>query len=436
MGCRQTFDWVINLVLWGGLAYIIIASLMELSKGAKDAAKAWIIISGIIYLLNAFISSHCSYFMHQTDAGKIYEKMDQTFKKAPSISMHIECYHFETRTVEHTDHKGVKTKHQEQVRVVTHTDAQEFSYKSWRDISGQFKLDITESMRDEDICYVTLSLAYEINFANDGSSDDFDRARKKFKEKNQKDKFQSYSESFTISGFEDKFLVQLTEDTPAMFGLGYFVFFTFLTFHAFYREFIDRHCHEQSFTIKKVVSTKQDLHAEELKKQYEYYDPRMVFKQQAVVFNPTQPPQFIPMMPMGQPVMGYQQPQIVYIPPPPPPPGTVLFYPVNQFAEVPPSANQSMNQTMLPLTAGEQIQQVNVIPSSNPPLQMIQPPQPQMMYQPQPPQVIYQPQPMYQPQPAMVQPGTVTYVSPPPPGATVLPQGAAPMSGYMLPSQH
>eukprot|EP01022_Parablepharisma_sp_SALTPOND_P013509 TRINITY_DN1812_c0_g1_i2.p2 TRINITY_DN1812_c0_g1~~TRINITY_DN1812_c0_g1_i2.p2 ORF type:complete len:180 (-),score=11.73 TRINITY_DN1812_c0_g1_i2:112-651(-) len=114
-------------------------------------------------------------------------------------------------------------------------------------------------------------------------------------------------------------MVQVTDVVPCCFGLGYFIWWSLIGFHLFYVLYVDNFCHEQEFTIKKVVSTRQDLRNEEINRRYEYYNPRMIMKNQTIVFGKAQP-QFLSLPPQGIP----QQP-----------PEGVLFVPANLLTEQP-----------------------------------------------------------------------------------------------------
>eukprot|EP01022_Parablepharisma_sp_SALTPOND_P013508 TRINITY_DN1812_c0_g1_i1.p1 TRINITY_DN1812_c0_g1~~TRINITY_DN1812_c0_g1_i1.p1 ORF type:complete len:426 (-),score=15.19 TRINITY_DN1812_c0_g1_i1:112-1266(-) len=319
MSIQRVFDWTLNLLLWGGIAFVTSAYTVPFTSGAQLGGIIGTCLIGLIYYLNAFCSSYIDYFLHQTDVAKIYEEIDKIFKSPPMIVMNIECYHYVTRTVHSRSRKGGSRTRTVRRRVVTHRANQEFTYRSWRDISGIFQLDTSQAAEDENLAYVKLALDKKVSFANDGSGEDFAQARDLFKALNRRDLYQRYWESFNIDGFSNNFMVQVTDVVPCCFGLGYFIWWSLIGFHLFYVLYVDNFCHEQEFTIKKVVSTRQDLRNEEINRRYEYYNPRMIMKNQTIVFGKAQP-QFLSLPPQGIP----QQP-----------PEGVLFVPANLLTEQP-----------------------------------------------------------------------------------------------------
>lgn len=296
MSCRRVFSWIANLLIWGAIAFVGISFGMDLASGAKNGSIAILIICAIIYYCEAFICSYCSYFMHLSVAAKSYEDIDKMFKSSPLVTMNITCYHYR-RTYRHRSRGGRSSSSSE--RVVTHRSSEEFRYMSWRDISGEFKLDMSGALKDENVAYVLLDLNLAVEFASDGTAEDYSRAKLDFVSRNRYDRYQDYHQGNSLPSFQDCFLIQVTDQQPCCFGLGYFIFFGLLTFNAIYSTYIDCYCHKQKFTVKKVISTRQNLSAPEMQSQYAYYDPRMLIANQMVVFPVNQDPQ---VMTLSQPI--------------------------------------------------------------------------------------------------------------------------------------
>lgn len=316
MGCRKVFRWIISLLLWASIAFIAVSFALDLSTSAKPTSIYLTAIIAIIYYCETFICSYCSYFMNLSMSAKSYEEMDRMFKAAPTLTMRITCYHYGSSRRSKGGSTGSK-------RVVTYHGREMFSYQSWRDISGEFKLDTSAAAKDDDYAYVMLSVSLETHFANDGTEADYARAKQRFISRSRFDRYQTFSQITEIRDFRNKFLVQVTDSPPCCFGLGYFLFFGLLTLNVFYSAYVESHCQMQHFIIKKAISTRQNLNVPELQSQYAYYDPRMTLPRQVVVFAPNQAPQVVM---MNQPVA--QQYASATMTPP-----ETLFVPMTQGIE-------------------------------------------------------------------------------------------------------
>lgn len=299
MRIRRIFDWITNLLFWGAIVFIGVSYGLDLSSSLKSVSIILAALFGLIYYGNTFICSYCSYLSNQMKMDKAYDSLDRAFKKPPRILMGIECYHY-TKSRKSGNNRGGRGRNKSNFRsstggkVVTHKAWEDFHYRSWRDISGEFKLDISEASRNEDVCFLLLDLSVEAHYANDGTSEDHQRKKHDFIVRNlRRDRCRRFYEQHTVEGLQPTAMVQLTDSLPCCFGLCYFVIFGLLSFNAIYSTYLDSYCHRQSFVIKKVVSTRTDLQANELQSQYAYYDPRFVLQKQVITFAPVQAPQII-----------------------------------------------------------------------------------------------------------------------------------------------
>lgn len=313
MSCRRVFTWIANLLIWGAIALVIVAFLGD-SSSLQSASIALLIICAIIYYCETFICSYCSSLSNITTAAKSYEDIDKMFKSSPLITMNIHCFHYARRRRYGAGRRrGMRSSE----RVITHRSSEEFPYQSWRDISGEFRLETSSAAKNDAVSYVLLDLALEVQFASDGTAEDYSRSKLDFVSRNRYDRYQSYFQRNDIPGFRERFLIQVTDNGPCCFGRGFFIFFGLLTFNAFYSTYVDCCCHRQKFTIKKAISTRQDLNAPKVQDQYAYYDPRMIMNNQMVVFNPAQGPQVYGLnQPGAQQYMNMQavQPQVLFAP--------------------------------------------------------------------------------------------------------------------------
>ncbi len=286
---KEIIKWLISLTVWMSLVYIFIGVI---NSYINTGMIVWLVFGMILYWYMVLRSSNFKYFMRQTDARKIYEQMDQQFKNPPRITMKIECYHYQTKTTKHQCYTSTKTIGD---RIVTHTTYEVFTYTSWRDVSGLFRLDISKTSRDRP--FVKLKLATDVTFVNDGTDDDFSTARSRFKHANERDQHQDYSEELTVDGFNRNFMVRVTDVMPYCVRPLHFLFWCLLTFYMPYKIYVNLYCSRQHFKLRKVVSSRQDLNAGEIMRKLAYYYPRILTRKQLITFSPSQPPQYTPVEP-------------------------------------------------------------------------------------------------------------------------------------------
>jgi len=294
MSCRRVFSWIANILFWGAIALAGYAFSGD-ATDIQGVSAFLCVIFGIMYYLETFICSYCSYLSGITTASVTYEDMDKMFKGNPSVRMEIECYH----TI-HRRKRGPE-------KVVTHRASEEFFYKSWRDVSGEFKLDTALGAVDDGASYILLTLSVEVQFAPDGTAEDYNMKKSELIQKNKFDRTQGFKLINTIPDFRESIFVQVSDRPPCCVGVGYFILFGLLTFNAIYSSYLDSCCNKQKFSIKKLISTRQDLNTPQMKSQYAYYDPRMVLGNQMVIFYPSQDPQVHALnQPAAQQYMGMQ----------------------------------------------------------------------------------------------------------------------------------
>jgi len=370
MRCRRVYTWLLFLMLWGSIIFIISSHASGGSEEQRSTANAILIIVMILYYVDTFLYSYCSYFLNFASIAKSYEEMDKMFKAFPSITMNIRCYHYRSYR---TRNGSIVTE-----RVDTHKASRNFDYLSWRDISGKFELDTSEATKNEDVSYVLLDLSFTIEFAADGTLGDFEESKATFIRRNRLDDEYEYSEASSISYFQNCFLVQVTDQVPCLFGLGYFILFGILGFNALYSTYLDRFCKRQVFTIKKAISTCENLNAPEMESKYSYHDPRIIIINQVITFPQNQGPQVFALSDMPQQYVAVQQP--------PPQPLTVSMpapvpvpIPVSQIPNPSQLPKDGVPNNQYPQTSQRQLQldpeQPQPPPGQSPPV-ISYPPQP------------------------------------------------------------
>jgi hypothetical protein len=235
----------------------------------------------IIYIVLEFCSSSCSYLMHKTSSMGIYDKMQRLFATHPEIIFHCETYHFEYRR--HSTQSGTKTTKQ---KVVTYREDYSMPYYSSRDISGLFLLNCDREVV-QDKAYIQLELIEEINFADNVSYMDYEIIRNDFYMRNRpRDYYMSYYEKRIIPGLAKYNLVRIGDTEPFMVNICFFILATIFICAEFYKIYIDKKCVPQRFTVRKLISTRYDLNAQQYQDMYQYFMPALDLQYQQFTYQP------------------------------------------------------------------------------------------------------------------------------------------------------
>jgi hypothetical protein len=257
--CSSFINWFLQLGLLASIAFTIFA----VKTGIMDI---WIIVFPILYyiayIINAMYSTTLTYLKHKHKANTIHECMSQLFNINPLISFHVQCYHNETRTTYETDSNGNSKWETEEFRVNTYQETEHFSYFWCKDISGTFLLETTKFIdKAFKKVYIKLELDLEVIRSDDGTEDDYITQRNAFYKRNEgKDDYMSTSETTHLRDFNQHNLVRVS-DNPALFVNTCFYFFLTLIVPLveFYKIYVNLYCEEQTFTIRKVISSRSDV---------------------------------------------------------------------------------------------------------------------------------------------------------------------------------
>jgi hypothetical protein len=158
------------------------------------------------------------------------------------------------------------------VNDINHNNFQKFKYYSCRDISGLFILNVDKKNFNKKI-YLLLELDKNIRFAIDGSKTDYEKEKQKFIQRNLNDNNDDKCiEDIFIKDLKKYYMIKIKTNGSAMANCFWFVIFTFLTFAEFYKLYLNNICVYQHFTLRKVVSTRNNLGEDHF---YEVYNPQI-----------------------------------------------------------------------------------------------------------------------------------------------------------------
>jgi hypothetical protein len=136
----------------------------------------------------------------------------------------------------------------------------EFVYKSFRDNSKLFKLDVENLNQIQNKYFIKLHLKLNIYPSNDGTQKDLEKERESYYLLNRlRDTHIETWETFSINNFTEYNLVSVSENTPFFVNWFFYIIFVFLGFVELYKQYLDTLCITQNFEISKEFSSKRNI---------------------------------------------------------------------------------------------------------------------------------------------------------------------------------
>ena len=253
---QAVFCWIFSILTW---AFLIIFIYTFVTKN-KIVFLYPFIGCYVIYFILQLSSTTGSYLCQKKSAQNVYDKLGSLFATAPEMRFSCKCYHYEMRA-HYVTGSGFSRRNyrRRRTRIVTHRDAFRFPYYSGRDVSGLFYLNCNEADIKKKV-YIQLQLSEEINFADSISYYDYMYYKNEFWSANRfLDYYMDFIEIRRVPGLIHFNLIKLHDDEPFYANYFFFMLFTILTLADFYKILFNSICVFQSFTIRKIVSTRYDL---------------------------------------------------------------------------------------------------------------------------------------------------------------------------------
>ena len=244
----------------------------------------------VIYVITSLFSKTCSYLVHKQKNSTIHSYMINLFKTKPKINYSVNCYHYETRTYTTTDNEGNTQTHTETIRVNTYSETQEFYFKSFKDTSGMFILDMDNVKLSPKNYYIKLHLTSTIYPSNDGTMDDYIRDRDNFYNINRcRDTHMDTHENKMIDGFNEFKLVSVGDKKPLCVNYGCYFIFILIGFSELYKSYVNHFCIAQNFNLSKEFSSRRDLTSPEFVETYFERQPSIRIQDEIIkVDDPTE----------------------------------------------------------------------------------------------------------------------------------------------------
>lgn len=287
--CLTVICWLVSLLLWGLIGINSVSIYIYKIIDDKDIQTSIGVSIGlyVLYLILEFCSGTCRYLLNKRSNEGIKAKMGQLFKSRPEIRFYVECYHYETQYYYVRNSRGEQERRSRQVRVVTHRETQFFNYYSVRDISGLLNLNcnIAQIQRK---CYIKLELDEEMNFADAISVSDYEREKEEFKERNRyRDDFMDFSEKWSLPGMVHHNLIKIGDYEPCTVNFFWYFIFTLFTLAQIYKWHVSSFCIYQNYKIRKIISTRYNLHSEQYDSQYSKFNPQLNLVTLTIDYEPS-----------------------------------------------------------------------------------------------------------------------------------------------------
>ncbi len=282
-GCRsKSCKWAIQSFLWTFWIFF----LLKFGVWGIGTTTLIILLVGLgffsfIYSLCFCFSHTCQYLKNLRTSNGVVTYLSSIFYKPGFITFYAECYHYVSSYHRHRNGSTSRSRR----KVVTYTETRRFPFKSWRDISGEFNLDLTHLSDPNAKPLLKLELQKSIEFADDGTEDDYEYFRESMRYRIQHiDTNYNLEEKAEIAGLESFNLVNLSDSIPCGIGMFWFIISLFFFLAEIYKVFFNKHCNYYKFKIRKLISTVNDLNVDVNSAEYQKDVPRVVIHKEDFKF--------------------------------------------------------------------------------------------------------------------------------------------------------
>jgi hypothetical protein len=265
---KHCLSFVLSLLLWLGLVYhlfYLIAAALGLSiiYAMEQNMHVSLPILGctyFIYMIEVFCCSTFRFVYNQKKNDDLVNHVIRIRNTRPDFIFWGECYHYETRTrwvdetyTEQTE-EGPRTRTRQKLetyteKVVTHTESENFIYRTSYDDSGM----ISNDVNTHDVIKITFKKNYR--FGNQESEWAYQSQLQYFINRNKcRDVCFDHTETFHISDFKEKILSRNTTDHATKLSTCYYLAVSLLLMCSWpYKIWLEDLCYKGEFTVKKII---------------------------------------------------------------------------------------------------------------------------------------------------------------------------------------
>ena len=245
--CKILINWFLQIMVSLSLSIMII--IIIITKKMESPIPFIIFMFFYIIYIIVNLCSETAKILKEIQFNEGIEKiLNDLFSQPPKINIYINCFDLKINNNGTSDS-------------ISYRKNVDFAYYSWKDVSGILKLGNNENKKYP---FIKLYLDYDIYYADSMSIYDLNRFKDKLKEINKDKKFFSVTDNKIIPNFNKIQLICIDPlNFPCFVSIKYFYLFTFIPFSEFYKIYINILCYNQTFKIRKVISTRKDLNNDE-----------------------------------------------------------------------------------------------------------------------------------------------------------------------------
>lgn len=265
-------NWICQIITWI-LLIIVIISIVFKGFNTDIFIPFFFFCIGYITYLGINFSSKENVLLSSLEENRpMFCAMEGFYSAAPIIRMNSVSYHFFNDTKKN--------------KVIAYKDEYEMPYYSYRDVSGVFMLNLKD-MKNNNKAYIQLTLKKEINFADGISYDDYIKRKTEFWTKNRYiDLYMDYKEERILPGYTDTLFLKIDGQKGSICMTRMFFWIcTFFTFAEIYKLYFKKQCIFQSYTIRKLISTRFNLNDEEHIEKYKKFMPSVSLYNQMYAYG-------------------------------------------------------------------------------------------------------------------------------------------------------
>ena len=207
--------------------------------------SAFLCLFGFCYLVHLCL--YCidnpiwDYLNNKISNDAFQSHLHTYFTKSPIITMKAQVY-----------------KSTERGQFASEREEMNFKYYSWKDISGTFHLDLSQTKKKP--IYLLLQIRNAISFADPMTIYDYNRAKRELYWRNvNKGSSIQQTDVCTFEGYKKLMLVRIGEEDSCFFNKKVYIIMILLSFGLFFCLMFKRKSVAQEFIIRKTVSTRYNL---------------------------------------------------------------------------------------------------------------------------------------------------------------------------------
>jgi len=214
------------------------------------AVLGWIVIAilAVLYIVECCRSGSLK-FLSNIEATPSAQYIDEVRRKAPVITMSVQCWHNELRVKSMPSGGGGKQNKEVRVRVDTHRATAVYPAGDW--------LDGSEGVPPTaDYCLLKADFEKSFTFATLEAKARFNEWKENFKRQNKLDTEAEFKEEFTIEGFQPRALCLIDPKArPCYISPVFFWVFSLLLLTVPYRLKFDSITGRLTYTFVKVITS-------------------------------------------------------------------------------------------------------------------------------------------------------------------------------------